>query len=74
MFLSLNEIRVLWPVYLCHIKVIIIKIYVTLKQALKFLFSMGEKPTCDSWDETARKYVDRFCENEGFILGCHLIL
>ena len=61
MFLSLNEIRVLRPVYLCHIKVIIIRIYLTLKQ------NMGEQPTCDLWDETAKYYVDRYCENEGFI-------
>ena len=44
------------------------RIYLTLKQ------NMGEQPTCDLWDETARKYVDSYCENEGSKQGCHLIL
>ena len=44
---------------------IIINLYVTLKQAL--VFSIGEQPTCDLWDETARRHVDSYCENKGFI-------
>ena len=38
-----------------------------LALSLYFLFAMGEKPTCDLWDGNAPFYVDRFCENRGFI-------